>query len=217
MLSDDDAGDAEWGRGNVVVLDRLEPPACHSFLGKNRVGGGVDLFELGGADELLELHGDVRMVCCVQSKALRMVLSRRALSASACRTIVVSGSSAMSIAVTGFSCAWDSLRCAIFPFAGRDDPQRIVRQRPPERRSVGRVRLQAGSSSHSPSRRVSSFRGLPRRATTSTRNCLDFGWSSRLQKRVCWRGPAVTGRVPAPHRRWSAFFILGRDPRARSR
>ena len=29
----------------------------------------------------------------------------------------------------------DSLRCAIFPFAGRDDPQRIVRQRPPQRGS----------------------------------------------------------------------------------
>jgi hypothetical protein len=67
---DDDAGDAEWWRGNVVVLDRLEPPACHSFLGENRVGGGVDLIEVGGADELLE-HGDVRVVCRVQSEAPR--------------------------------------------------------------------------------------------------------------------------------------------------
>ena len=49
----------------------LEPPACHSFLDENRVGGEVDLFEVGGADELLE-HGDVRMVCCVQSKPLRI-------------------------------------------------------------------------------------------------------------------------------------------------
>ena len=33
----------------------------------------------------------------------------------------------------------------------------------------------AGSSSHSRSHRVSSFRGLPQSATARTRNCLDFG------------------------------------------
>ena len=68
---DDDAGDAEWRRGNVVVLDRLEPPDCRSFLGENRVGGGVDLIEIGGADELLE-QGDVRVVCRVQREAPRI-------------------------------------------------------------------------------------------------------------------------------------------------
>ncbi len=33
----------------------------------------------------------------------------------------------------------------------------------------------AGSSSHSRSHRVSSFRGLPQSATARTQNCLDFG------------------------------------------
>ena len=90
-------------------------------------------------------------------------------------------------------------------FCKSSDPSLTFR--PSKSRAVS-----AGSSSHSPSRRVSSFRGLSRSATTPTRNCLDFGWSSRLQKRVCWRGPAVMGRVPAPHRRWSAFFIPWRPP-----
>jgi len=51
------------------------------------------------------------------------------------QTRVRQAASAMSIAVTGFSSAWDSLRCTIFPLAGRADPQRIVRRRPPQRGS----------------------------------------------------------------------------------
>ena len=49
------------------------------------------------------------------------------MSASAFRAIVASGSSAMSIAVTGFSCAWDTLRWTIFPLAFCNDPERVGR------------------------------------------------------------------------------------------
>src|ERR1700693_65855 len=58
-----------WGREDVVVLERLESPSGHSLFGEYGVGCGVDFLELGGADELLE-HGNMRVVCCVQSKAL---------------------------------------------------------------------------------------------------------------------------------------------------
>jgi hypothetical protein len=42
---------------------------------------------------------------------------------------------------------------------------------------------------------------FPRVATEATarrQDCLDFGWPSRLQERVCWRGPAVTGTRTRP-------------------
>jgi hypothetical protein len=51
---------------------------------------------------------------------------------------------------------------AVLPLAARDDPQCVVRQRPPQRRTC--TASSAGSSSHSRSHRVSSFRGLPQNA-----------------------------------------------------
>ena len=64
-------------------------------------------------------------------------------------------------------------RRAVLPLAARDDPQCVVRQRPPTASDV--YASSAGSSSHSRSHRVSSFRGLPQSATARTQNCLDFG------------------------------------------
>jgi hypothetical protein len=72
---DDDAGYAERWSGNVIVPDRLEPPVRHLLLGENRIGGGVDLVEVGGADEPLD-HGHMWMVRRVQSKAFRIGLEQ---------------------------------------------------------------------------------------------------------------------------------------------
>jgi hypothetical protein len=84
----------------------------------------------------------------------------------------------------------------VLPLASSDDPRCVVGQQPPHRRTCTASRVR--SSSRSRSHRVSSFRGLPQSVTSRTQNCLDFGWPSRLQKRACWRGPAVTGMRTCP-------------------
>jgi hypothetical protein len=74
-------------------------------------------------------------------------------------------------------------RRAVLPLAARDDPQCVVRQRPPQRRTCTSAPdvyvSDAESSSHSRLHRVSSFRWLPRSATAPIPNCLDFGRRSR--------------------------------------
>jgi len=54
-------------------------------------------------------------------------------------------------------------RRAVLQLAARDDPRCVVRQRPPQGRTCTAPSV-LGSSSHSRSHRVSSFRGLPQTA-----------------------------------------------------
>ena len=96
---------------------------------------------------------------------------------------------------------------ALAPIAPGGTPAGAGRRRGPFYPRPWRRYLQGGSPasvtrSLSRSRRMSSFRGLPRARAHLIWNCLDFGWRSRhLQKAVRWRGPAVMGKAqpsPAP-------------------
>ncbi len=69
---DDSAGKADRRAGDVVVLDRLQLPSSRLLLCQNAGRGGINLVEVGRADELLQ-HRDVRVVRCVQGEALREV------------------------------------------------------------------------------------------------------------------------------------------------
>src|SRR5436190_1384287 len=66
----DNARKTNWRRGNLVILERLQFPACWLLIGQYLVDCGVDFFEASRADELLQ-HRDVWMVRCIQSKAFR--------------------------------------------------------------------------------------------------------------------------------------------------
>ena len=91
----------------VVIFERLQLHAVHLGAGEHLADRGVDLVEVRRADETLE-HRDVRTVRRHPSaKPFGKTSSRRALLASACWSIVASGSSKMSMAVTGFCLALD--------------------------------------------------------------------------------------------------------------
>jgi hypothetical protein len=60
---DDNARDAVWWNGNVVVLERVQVPASRFFFGQNLVGRGVDLVKASCARELLN-QCEMRLVSC---------------------------------------------------------------------------------------------------------------------------------------------------------
>ena len=65
------ARDAHRASRGVVVLERLQLHGVHVGGGEHLAGGGIDLVEVGRADEALE-HRDVRAVRRIQGEALRV-------------------------------------------------------------------------------------------------------------------------------------------------
>ncbi len=68
--------------------------------GENLADGGIDSIEIRGADETLNQR-DVGRCVASRAKPFGSTSSRRLLTAAACRNMVASGSSKMSMAVIG--------------------------------------------------------------------------------------------------------------------
>src|SRR6266851_468984 len=65
----DNSGEANRWQGNVVILECLQFPTCGPLGGENLIESGIDFFKVRSSDKLLQ-HGDVRIMRCVESKAL---------------------------------------------------------------------------------------------------------------------------------------------------
>ena len=89
---------------DVVVLERLKFPAGRVFVGQDLVDDGVNFVEIPRANVPLQ-DRDVRVVRRTRVKPFGKTFNRRPLTASACSIIVLSGSSAISMAMIGLSFA----------------------------------------------------------------------------------------------------------------
>jgi hypothetical protein len=96
---DDNAREAKVLVRYVVVFESFQLQASQIGAGGDFADGGIDFIQILGEDETLH-QGDVGTVGGIERKAFRKTLSRRLLVAAACWSIVASGFSRMSMAVT---------------------------------------------------------------------------------------------------------------------